>query len=318
MNIYMKDIDYRQGEKITVWCIVGNVVLTIFKLLAGIFGNSKAMVADALHSASDIVATSAVLIGIKVAKKPVDKKHPYGHGKAEPIVASFVGITLVFAAVLIVKGIVESMIAHTFATPTYLALAAAITSIAVKEVMFRVTYAAGRKINSESIMADAWHHRSDAYSSIGTLVGISGSIVGKALGVPFLEYLDPIAGAAVACFIFKIAFDILRRSMKNLMDSSPDDDKIKMIRDSVSDIEGILSIPVIKGRYIGQRLFIDMEIEVDSQNTVGGGHDIADETRQKVIERIDDVCEVLVHVEPQRVPEPPYAPPEGRAAGMGE
>lgn len=296
----MKEIDYKQGEKVTIWCIIGNIALTIFKLLAGIFGNSNAMVADALHSASDIIATSAVLIGIQVAKKPFDKKHPYGHGKAEPIVASFVGITLVAAAVFIIKGIVDSMIGHTFTTPTYLALAAAVLSIVIKETMYRITYAAGKKINSESIMADAWHHRSDAYSSIGTLAGISGSIIGKGLGVSFLEYLDPVAGAAVACFIFKIAFDILKHSLKNLMDSAPDDEKIKKIADLVVNVEGILSIPVIKGRYIGQRLFIDMEIEVDSENTVSEGHDIANETRRKVIEDIDDVYEVLVHVEPRR------------------
>ncbi len=299
----MKIIDYSKGKKVTIWCIIGNIILTACKLLAGIFGKSEAMIADALHSASDIVATSAVLVGIKVATKPVDKKHPYGHGKVEPIVASFIGITLIAAGFFIVRGIADSIIYGTFTSPTFLALAAAVVSIAVKEAMYRITYSAGKKINSESIIADALHHRSDAYSSIGTLAGISGSIIGRSFGIGFLEYLDPIAGIVVACFIFKIAVDILKNSVKNLMDSAPDDEKIKMITDSLKDIDGIISVSLIKGRYIGQHLFIDMEIEVDSNCTVSDGHEIAKRTRKKVIDTFDDVYEVLVHVEPKNIPD---------------
>lgn len=296
----MKEIDYKHGEKITIACIFGNIVLSVLKLAAGILGHSKAMVADALHSASDIVATSVVLVGIKIAKKPADDGHPYGHGKVEPIAAAFVGVTLIFAAFMIVKGIVEAILSHSFATPTFLALAAAIVSIVVKEAMFRITYAAGKKINSEAIMADAWHHRSDAYSSIGTFVGILGSIIGNRLGIHFLEYLDPIAGAVVACMIFKVAYDILTHSIKGLMDSSPDEAKINEIRDVVADIDGILSIPMIKGRYVGQHLFVDMKLEVDADITVEAGHDIAALSREKVMETIPDVCEVLVHIDPRR------------------
>ena len=296
----MKEIDYKHGEKITVACILGNIILSALKLAAGIFGSSKAMVADALHSASDIVATSVVLIGIRIAKKPADDGHPYGHGKVEPIAAAFVGVTLIFAAVMIVKGIVESIIAHSFTTPTFLALAAAVVSIVVKEVMFRITYSAGKKINSEAIMADAWHHRSDAYSSIGTFIGILGSIIGGRLGIHFLEYLDPVAGAVVACMIFKVAYDILSHSIKGLMDSSPDETKIGQIREVVSSIDGILSIPMIKGRYVGQHLFIDMKVEVDANITVEAGHTIAALSREKVLEDVSDVCEVLVHIDPCR------------------
>ena len=268
--------DYIRGEKVTIACIFGNILLTILKLMAGIFGSSKAMISDALHSASDIVATSVVLIGIRIAKKPVDKGHPYGHGKVEPITAAFVGVTLVFAAIMIVKGIVESIVTHTFTTPTFLALGAAVLSIAVKEAMYRVTFTAGKKIGSEAIQADAWHHRSDAFSSIGTLIGISGSIIGKWLGIGFLEYLDPIAGAVVACFIFKVAYDILKHAVKGLMDSSPDDEKLRDIREAAAGTEGVRTASKIKGRYVGRQLLIDMEIEVDSGLTVEEGHDIAD------------------------------------------
>ncbi len=296
----MKEIDYKHGEKITVICIIGNIILSALKLVAGILGSSKAMVADALHSASDIVATSVVLVGIKIAKKPADDGHPYGHGKVEPIAAAFVGVTLIFAAFMIVKGIVESIISHSFATPTFLALAAAVVSIVVKEAMFRMTYAAGKKINSEAIMADAWHHRSDAYSSIGTFIGILGSIIGDRLGIHFLEYLDPIAGAVVACMIFKVAYDILSHSIKGLMDASPDEKKIGQIREVVSGIGGILSIPMVKGRYVGQYLFVDMKLEVDAGISVEEGHALAVLSKEKVMESIPDVCEVLVHIDPRR------------------
>lgn len=258
------------------------------------------MIADALHSASDIVATTVVLIGIRIARKPVDREHPYGHGKVEPLAAAFVGATLIFAAVMIVKGIIESIVTHSFATPTYLALAAAVLSMTVKEAMFRVTYAAGKKINSQSIMADAWHHRSDAYSSIGTFVGILGSIIGKRLGIHILEYMDPLAGAVVACLIFKVAYDILKHAVRGLMDASPGDDAIAAIRDAAADTLGAQRVSRIKGRYVGQHLFVDMEIEVDPAITVEAGHAIAAEVRTRIMEAVADVGEVLVHVEPAR------------------
>jgi cation diffusion facilitator family transporter len=294
----MMDVDYKNAERITIGCIVGNVVLSLFKLLAGIFGGSKAMIADALHSASDIFATTAVLIGIRIAKRPVDEDHPYGHGKIEPIAATFVGLTLIFAAVMIVKEIIVSVVEHSFATPTFLALAAAVISIAVKEVMYRVTYAAGKKINSEAVLADAWHHRSDALSSVGAFFGILGSMVGKWLGIHVLEYLDPLAGFIVASLILKISYDILKGSFKGLMDASPDEEKINLIRNMVLSIGGVISVPRIKGRYVGRHLYVDMEIEVSSVITVNAGHSIAVEARKKIIEFIDDVYEVLVHVEP--------------------
>ena len=294
----MKTVDYRHGEKITLGCIFGNIILTTIKLFAGILGNSKAMVADALHSASDIVATTVVLIGIKIAKRPVDNEHPYGHGKVEPIAAAFVGVTLILAVFMIVKGIFESIISHSFVTPSLIALAAAVASIVVKEAMFRITRDAGKRINSESIMADAWHHRSDAFSSIGTFFGILGSIIGKRLNIYFLEYLDPIAGAVVACMIFKVAYDILKHSIKGLMDSSPDSDKISGIREIVNEIEGVISVPWIKARYIGQHLFVDMAVEVDAGITVEAGHDIAMMAQEKVLGYFNDVYEVLVHIDP--------------------
>jgi len=196
---------------------------------------------------------------------------------------------------------VESIINQTFGTPTFLALAAAVVSIVVKEIMFRITYAAGKKIKSESIMADAWHHRSDAYSSIGTFIGILGAIIGGKLGIRFLQYLDPIAGAVVACMIFKVAYDILKHAVKGLMDSSPEGEQLMKIWDAAAGIEGVVTVSDIKARYIGQRLFIDLEIGVDSERSVDEGHTLAAFARSRIIDSVPDAYEVMVHVEPRRM-----------------
>lgn len=299
----MQKNNYNKGEKITIVCIIGNIILSLFKLFAGLYGGSKAMVSDALHSASDVVATLVVYIGIKIAKKPIDKEHPYGHGKIEPIAAAFVGTTLIFAAIAIVKGIVVSIIEHSFTTPSFIAIVAAILSIAVKEVMFRITYHEGKKLNSIAIMANAWDHRSDAYSSIGTLFGITGSIIGNYFNIHYLEYLDPLAGAVVACMIFKVAFDIMKHSINGLMDSSPDSKKINHIKESVMSIDGVISVSWIKARYMGQYLFVDMGIGVDPHITVEKGHDISILVKEKVLEDIRDIFEVLIHIDPVSIPQ---------------
>ena len=294
----LQEVNYKKGEIITTTCIIINIILSLFKLFAGLTGSSKAMLSDALHSTSDVVATVVVLIGIKIAKKPVDKEHPYGHGKIEPIAAAFVGVTLLFAAFAIVKGIIESIINHSFTTPSFIAVVAAVTSIAIKEAMFRITYSEGKKINSMAIMANAWDHRSDAFSSIGTFFGILGSIIGNHLNIHFLEYLDPLAGVIVACLIFKVAFDILKHSIKGLMDSSPGIEKINSIKESVMDIDGVISVSWVKARYMGRHLFVDMGIGVDPCITVEEGHNIAALTKERLLQDIKDVIEVLIHIDP--------------------
>ena len=294
----MKKVEYGQGEKVTLACLVGNILLSIFKGIAGYLGGSKAMIADAFHSASDVLATIVVYFSIKIAGRPVDKGHPYGHGKIEPLAAAFVGITLVIAAYFIVKGIIESIVAQSFNAPSIIALIAAVVSIVVKEIMYRETYKVGQKLNSDSIKANAWDHRSDAYSSIGTFFGILGSIAGKHLGIDFLKYLDPVAGILVASLIFKIAFEILGGAIKGLMDAHPGDDKLEDIWKVVESVEGVVSIDWIRARYIGSHLMVDMAIVVDAKKSVHEGHVIADAVRDRVLEKVNNTGEVLVHVNP--------------------
>lgn len=297
----MKSVDYRIGEKVTIYCLAGNLLLSLFKGLAGFFGGSKAMVADAFHSGSDVLATLVVFVCIKIAKKPADDCHMYGHGKIEPLAAALVGFIMLFTAVLIVRSIIHCLLAQEFVTPSLLALAAAVISIIVKEIMFRVTYQTGQKINSEAITATAWDHRADAWSSIGTFTAILGSIIGGTLHIGWLKYFDPLAGILVALLIFKTAAGILLKAAKGLMDASPEPEKVKEIKNITENIEGVQAVSWIRGRYLGQHIIIDMAVEVNSAMTVEEGHNVAASIKQQLMDTVPEVGNVLVHVNPYKL-----------------
>lgn len=296
----MKSVDYRIGEKVTIYCLAGNLLLSIFKGLAGYFGGSKVMVADAFHSGSDVLATFVVFVCIKIAKKPADDCHMYGHGKIEPLAAALVSFIMLFTAALIVRNIIHCLVAQEFVTPSPLALAAAVVSIIVKEIMFRVTYQTGKKINSEAITATAWDHRADAWSSIGTFIAILGSIIGGSLQIDWLKYFDPLAGILVALLIFRTAVAILLKAAKGLMDASPEPEKVKEIKNITENIEGVRAVSWIRGRYLGQHIIIDMAIEVNSAMTVEEGHNIAALIKRQLMDAVPEVGDVVVHVNPYR------------------
>ncbi len=290
-----KVIDYAKGEKITKFCLWGNLVLCILKFVAGVFGRSQAMVADALHSGSDVIATFAVLIGIKIAQRPVDEKYHFGYGKIEPIMSTFVGLTLVFAAYEISKSIITSVMQHSFATPSILALMAAVVSIAVKEWMYRLTMKVGVELNSESIKANAWDHRSDAYSSIGTFVGISGAMLGGYLGIDWLRYLDPLAGMIVAVLIFKVALHILLQAMRSLMDVAPDKETTEKICSVVKQFPEVRQVPWLKARYSGPLLWLDLAIRMEASMTIIQAHEIGLKVADAIKDQVDNVDRVIVH-----------------------
>lgn len=289
---------YKEGEKVTVACIWGNVLLVLAKGAAGIIGGSKAMVADAIHSASDVLATLVVLFSIKIAKRPSDDSHHYGHGKIEPIAAMVVGLFLAVAGIYILEGAAVTIRNNSYTAPQAIALYAAIVSIAVKEAMFRWAYSVGKKLNSDSIIANAWDHRSDAYSSVGTLVGIGGSMLGRRLGIHWLQILDPVAGGVVALFILKISWDIMRDSVKGLMDGAPDPEIMQKAETLAMNVEGVERVPWVKGRFMGPFLLIDMTIEVNANETVQRGHDIASQVKKCIQNSIPNVGEVLIHINP--------------------
>lgn len=289
---------YGKARAVSVLSLWVNIVLTAFKLVAGVLGRSRAMVADAVHSLSDLVTTGIVLFGIRVARQPEDKEHPYGHGRAEPLAAAAVGLILAGAGAAIIHSAWRAMATRTVSVPSLLALAAAVISILTKELLFRAAYAVGKQTNNTAVIASAWHHRSDALSSVASLAGIGGSIIGARLGIPGLALLDPLAGIAVAAFILKIAADIVVLGVRGLMDTSPGEEVLQRIRQVALTVKGVRHVDSVKARYVGSYLHIDMKIEVDPAVTVTEGHAVAHSVQVVLLEQLEHVAGVMIHVNP--------------------
>ena len=281
---------HSDGEKVTWIGLVGNIILTGLKALCGIFGKSEALIADTVHSASDIAATLTVLLGLKIAKRPKDSSHPYGHGRIESITAFLVGAILIVAAVLIVREAAHSIFHIPKAPPNFIAIAGVLVSIIVKEWMFRYTLKAGKRLNSPSIIANAWDHRSDAYSSAGVFLGI----VGAKIGLPIL---DPIAAGVVAIFIFKVGFEIVQESFHDLMDTALSPTITSKMRILAKEIEGVLAVTEVKGRRMGAKIIADIKITVDGFSSAKGAHDIALRVEKHLIQSIPQLVEVMIHVD---------------------
>ena len=289
------------GQRVTLIALVSNAALCLFKLLAGYLGKSTAMIADGFHSLSDVLATVVVYFGLRIARKPSDTDHPYGHGKAESLASLVVACFLLAAGISIGKTAVVSIITGEIATPGGIALAAALVSIIVQETMFRLSMRVGKKINSEALQANAWHHRSDALSSVGTLVGIGGALIGGRLGNKWLLYLDPAAGLIVSVIILKVSVDIFHKSVHSLMDGA-------VGQEIVDDIYRVIDVNCpecrvesLKARYCGPDLQIDMILQVPDEYTVVRGHDIAENARKVLCEQIPHVEEVMIHIHPKEI-----------------
>ena len=288
--------------------IVGNILLSAFKLLAGIVGRSGAMVSDAVHSLSDVFATLIALIGVKLAGRGADKDHPYGHEQIENLATLGIGLALFgVGAVLCYQGATDTLegwraIAAEKAggepfeptIPSKLALLAAVVSILVKEAMFWFTIINARKINSPAFVADAWHHRSDAFSSIGSLIGV----LGARLGFPLL---DPIAAIVISLFILKVAYDILRESALCVVDVACDEELEAQIKERVEAYPTVDHVDLLRTRKFGSRVYVELEIAVDGNKTVYAAHWIAHEVHNIVEREFPAVKHVMVHVNPAQL-----------------
>ena len=270
-----------------------NIALTIFKFLAGILGLSKAMIADALHSLSDIFTTGVVYAGICIGEKPPDKDHPYGHGNAETIAASLVALIILGIGLIAGYTAISAIIRRQFRTPLNIALFAACISIVIKEALFRYTIKVGKVSNSPAVIADAWHHRSDAYSSVAALIGIAGA------KISFL-FLDPLAGLVVSGLIVKIAFRLIRSNIGIIMDERPHQAFINNIKAIAKEIEGVKRIDIVKVHRRGSQFTVDLEIAVDSSISVDQGHKIATNVRIKLLKQMQNTHGVMVHVNPYK------------------
>lgn len=281
-----------EGLKVSFVTIIVNFILSGIKLFAGIFGNSSAMISDAVHSISDVVSTIIVIVGLKISNKESDNKHQYGHERFESVA------TIILAFLLFVTGIVigiegiKNVINKYYQIPTYFAFFSAILSIGVKEWMYWYTIKVAKKINSSALKADAWHHRSDAISSVGSLLGITFSMLG-------LVYMDLIASIVIAIFIIKIAIDIFIESINKMLDSSCDDETVKKIEKVVLKTKGVIEIEKLKTRMFGNKIYIDIEISANRNISFIESHNIAHKVHDNVEKKIDNVKHCMVHINPK-------------------
>ncbi|OIJ07711.1 cation-efflux pump [Anaerobacillus arseniciselenatis] len=276
--------------------IIGNIVLALIKGIVGWIAGSRALVADAVHSASDVVGSVAVLIGVRAAKLPPDKDHPYGHGKAESIAAIIVAVLLFIVGFEIALSAIKSF-NEPIQVPGVIAIYAVIFSIIVKELMFRYKYRLGKKYRSEALITDAWHHRSDVFSSFAALLGIGASIVGGYIGVPWLVYADPLAGLFVSILILKMAYSLGKQSIHNALDHVLHDEDTVEMRHTAKEVEGVLSIDEFLAREHGHYVIIDIKIGVDPHITVEQGHAIGKNVKAQLI-KLEHVQDVRVHINP--------------------
>ena len=287
----MPKINLLDSKTCTLVGLVTNVALAIFKLFAGIFGFSYAMIADAIHSMSDCLATGTVYVGLRIGERPPDESHPYGHANAETIAAFLVALIILATGVFVGVSAVHLIAQRHLETPATIALAAAATSIVIKEGMFRYTLKVGKRNNSPAVITNAWDHRSDAYSSVAALAGILGARLA-------FQYLDPIAGLVVSAFIVKMSLPLLRSNVGILMDERPEPAVLDRIRATVLEVGGVKAIDSIKVHRRGSTFTIDIEVAVDSNLTVEQGHQVAFKVKNKLQNKIEHVQDVMVHVNP--------------------
>lgn len=279
-------------SKIVSWAgIWVNFFLTIFKIFAGIFGRSQAMLSDGFHSLSDIFAGILTLTSVKISQKPVDKSHPYGHGKAESIAAFCISFILFGMSIVLSYRALNAIFLKIRIVPGLLPLWAALVSISVKELLFRYTYYIGKKFDNLAILASASDHRADALSSVAALIGIAGARLGY-------TFLDPLAGFVVAVFIFKIGVDILRPSLRELMDTSLPEDFIDEIKKVALTIEGVRKIDDIKTRRIGWRNSIDLSVQIDADLSIEEGHGISNKIEKLLLQKLKNIGNIMIHINP--------------------
>ncbi|MCI6978321.1 MAG: cation diffusion facilitator family transporter [Lachnospiraceae bacterium] len=289
MNENMEKI----AMKVSIISIIANVVLAAFKLVAGVFAHSGAMISDAIHSASDVFSTFVVMIGIKIASKEPDEEHPYGHERMECVAAIILATILCITGLGIGKNALSNITGNSgeMAVPGVLALIAAIVSIIVKEAMFWYTRHYAKKIDSGALMADAWHHRSDALSSIGAFIGIIFARMGYVM-------MDSIACLVICVFIVKAAYDIFKDAIDKMVDKSCSLEVEAEIRTIVMSVDGVKGIDSLSTRLFGNKMYVDIEIRADGEKTLNETHEIAEAVHDSIEAQFEKVKHIMVHVNP--------------------
>jgi cation diffusion facilitator family transporter len=293
-----EDLRCKKAVRVTKLALLINIVLTIFKFFAGIVGHSAAMIADAVHSFSDMLTDAAVLIGFKLSLRPGDSTHNYGHGKIETLSASFVGFALFFVGLGIFCSGFEKVLAffngEYLQTPGYIAVFAALISIVSKEGLYHYTIRYSRELKSDALEANAWHQRSDALSSVATMLGSGGAIL---LGGRW-AVLDPLASLVLSFLILKVAFDISYRNINELVEASLDSPAIEDIENIIRCTDGVLGCHNLKTRKIGSAIAVDVHIEVDRRLNIVDAHQISSHVENRLRGTYGSNSQLSVHVEP--------------------
>ena len=288
----------REIYKVTIWGSVVNFVLLVLKFLAGIIGHSSAMVADAVHSLSDFITDVVVIVFVRIAGKPQDESHDYGHGKYETLATAIIGVVLLFVGVGILINSLKSIIAVfsgvEIEAPSILAFVAAAVSIVSKEILYQYTVYKGRKFNSKAVIANAWHHRSDAFSSIGTLIGIGGAIF---LGEKW-RVLDPVAAFVVSLFIIKVSVELVKPCLDELLEKSLPKEMEDRILEIILSHPEVSSPHHLRTRYIGNNIAIEVHIRMDGSMVLKDAHEITKRIEASLKEEFGQETHIGIHMEP--------------------
>lgn len=284
------------ANRVSFVTIIGNVALSVLKFIAGVVAHSNAMISDAIHSASDVFSTFVVIIGIRLSSKSADKEHPYGHERLECVAAIVLAIVLLITGLGIGADAFKNILRGDYGSlqvPGLPALIAAIVSIVSKEAMYWYTRHYAKKMDSGALMADAWHHRSDAFSSIGALVGIAGA----RLGFPIM---DSVASLVIFVFIVKAAYDIFKDAMDKMVDHSCDEETENELRECVESHKDVRGIDLLQTRIFGNKIYVDMEIALDGSLTLQEAHNIAESVHDDIEKKFPKVKHIMVHVNPAK------------------
>ncbi|MFO7975201.1 MAG: cation diffusion facilitator family transporter [Candidatus Hydrogenedentota bacterium] len=296
----------REIRKVTIWGLTGNVALAILKFVFGLMASSQALVADAAHSLSDMTTDLAVLIGLRYWTAPADRDHPHGHGRIEMLVSAFIGFVLGGVALGLIYRAILTLHAGSVTRPGWPALVVAVLSIATKETLYRITMRVGARVRSSAVLANAWHHRSDALSSLPVGVAVLGSQLH-----PDWVLLDPVAAVVVSVLLLHAAWKITWPALRQLTDVGAGAEETAALRATIERTAGVKSLHQLRTRHIGSGLQLDVHVLVDPALSVRQGHAIAGNVKKRLLDENDDVVDVLVHVEP-------FEAPFWRGAGAGE
>lgn len=284
-----------QGIKVTVVGMAANLLLVILKMYAGMLSKSQALIADGIHSLSDLLSDVIVILGLKWGSKEADEDHPYGHGRIETLSSMIVGLMLILFGIGLTYNAMTSLYSHDISHPGPLALIAAAISIIVKEGLYWYTVKTGRKMKSLAVIGNAWHHRSDALSSVAVLIGVGATYLD-----PSLVYADALAALVVTYFVVKVGASLLWQAMKEVVDTAPSEKTVQKIHDLALAVDGVKNVHDIRARFSASQILSELHIVVDPDQSVREGHAVAKAVEKVLIDEIEDLVKVTIHVDPEK------------------